>query len=553
MAIAPFLALNSRAAATPQLRRYINATPSNVGATFGTADTEPTSLNNPRGYPAVVKFGGAQTFLATVGNEIYRSEDGAVSWTLVKTFTAATHIATTNTAAKSGLFVMHVAGVATAVVITKLNASANYFSHTSTDGVIWVTSAAFVGPSTVYSRSDDSVLWNGKLVTIWLDGTAVTDNALTSVFDPSIGTMTFALFGTLGNGNSTGAALCVYNSRVFGVVRGTAGANATVLRELVAGTWGATIGTSLAASAAGAVNEGKFCMFVDGVNMYAFVTSAAAWKCFRWDSVLTRTDISATIIPTALATLMVGAARMSVVIDNRAVPGTTPTIWLYQSVDGSAASAVNEWQWNGDINPSNSFIGTTPTAISSAPQDSGGSARDNLPFVKHAQGTTYWTSGEDHVELKGFAPTLGGIIVSYKLYNGNKTEIAVASNGAILPQGTINVDSTTGFAASGTLYVQTSTGTQTVAYTGVTATSFTGCTGGTGTMSTFGIVTAATTGSIRAWRGVSDDEYPLTAATLSGTTSALAIDDFTTRVITWQAQTDGFATGQLAKFAMEKF
>lgn len=81
-------------------------------------------------------------------------------------------------------------------------------------------------------------------------------------------------------------------------------------------------------------------------------------------------------------------------------------------------------------------------------------------------------------------PTSGTIFIA------TGTTIAVASNGAILPQATINVASTSGFPTSGTIFVVTSTGSQTVNYTGTTATTFTGCTGGTGTMSTGGAVTS---------------------------------------------------------------
>jgi hypothetical protein len=70
------------------------------------------------------------------------------------------------------------------------------------------------------------------------------------------------------------------------------------------------------------------------------------------------------------------------------------------------------------------------------------------------------------------------------------TTIAAGSNGASLPQGTINVASTTGFSTSGSLTIETTTGTQTVTYTGTTATTFTGCAGGSGTMSTGGLVRA---------------------------------------------------------------
>lgn len=79
---------------------------------------------------------------------------------------------------------------------------------------------------------------------------------------------------------------------------------------------------------------------------------------------------------------------------------------------------------------------------------------------------------------------------------GGVATIAAGSNGAILPQGTINVGSTTGFPTAGILLVFTSSGYQIVRYTGTTGTTFTGCTGGTGTMSTGGTVTLASAGSI---------------------------------------------------------
>lgn len=108
-----------------------------------------------------------------------------------------------------------------------------------------------------------------------------------------------------------------------------------------------------------------------------------------------------------------------------------------------------------------------------------------------------------------------GMFAITSAQRGNSTTIAAGSNGASLPQSTINVASTTGFPASGTFFVgasttvttganlpqttitvastvgfptsgtiliNTSAGQQTVTYTGTTATTFTGCTGGTGTM-----------------------------------------------------------------------
>ena len=79
--------------------------------------------------------------------------------------------------------------------------------------------------------------------------------------------------------------------------------------------------------------------------------------------------------------------------------------------------------------------------------------------------------------------------VSYAFISN--TTIAAGSNNIALPQSTINVVSTAGFPSSGTITVVTSTGNQTVTYTSTSGgTQFTGCSGGNGTMSTGGIVAA---------------------------------------------------------------
>ena len=79
---------------------------------------------------------------------------------------------------------------------------------------------------------------------------------------------------------------------------------------------------------------------------------------------------------------------------------------------------------------------------------------------------------------------------------GAQTTMAAASDLAALPQGTLNVVSTTGFPTSGNLLVVSEAGLQNVAYTGTTGTTFTGCSGGTGTVDTGdqvqGVPTAAT-------------------------------------------------------------
>lgn len=81
------------------------------------------------------------------------------------------------------------------------------------------------------------------------------------------------------------------------------------------------------------------------------------------------------------------------------------------------------------------------------------------------------------------------------------TTIASASNNVSLPTGTINVANTAGFATSGTILVVTSTGTQVVTYTGTTGSTFTGCTGGTGTMLTGNAVQQSSTITVASTTG----------------------------------------------------
>lgn len=88
----------------------------------------------------------------------------------------------------------------------------------------------------------------------------------------------------------------------------------------------------------------------------------------------------------------------------------------------------------------------------------------------------------------GTANSFGSQLVTYTgvqlSTNAPNTTVASGSNNVALPTGTINVGSTTNYAAAGALLVLSSTGFQLVNYTGVTATTFTGCTGGSGTLVT---------------------------------------------------------------------
>jgi parallel beta-helix repeat protein len=114
---------------------------------------------------------------------------------------------------------------------------------------------------------------------------------------------------------------------------------------------------------------------------------------------------------------------------------------------------------------------------------------------------TTTTTTKEH--LSGAAVALGVAcrdftIGTNRCYDsGAETKVTAGSNGAVLPQATINVESTAGFPSEGKLTYLTEasevrTKVTTVSYTGKTATTFTGCTGGVATLVTGGIMSART-------------------------------------------------------------
>lgn len=129
----------------------------------------------------------------------------------------------------------------------------------------------------------------------------------------------------------------------------------------------------------------------------------------------------------------------------------------------------------------------------------------NNPFTSTSTSFTINTASNNQTTIA--APSGGQnlpqTIINVASTTTASTTIASASNNVSLPTGTINVASTTGFPAGGTIFVNTTEGTQYVTYTNITATSFTGCSGGIGSMITGASVfqTFAPSGSINVTTG----------------------------------------------------
>jgi hypothetical protein len=73
-----------------------------------------------------------------------------------------------------------------------------------------------------------------------------------------------------------------------------------------------------------------------------------------------------------------------------------------------------------------------------------------------------------------------------------QSTVDVGSNGVFLPSPTIDIVSTGEFGSSGTIFVQSSTGFQSVTYSGVSGNTLTGCQGGSGQLTTGDVVSGST-------------------------------------------------------------
>jgi len=156
----------------------------------------------------------------------------------------------------------------------------------------------------------------------------------------------------------------------------------------------------------------------------------------------------------------------------------------------------------------------------------------NAPAVAvNAAGTVTLTiqnfgiRGNDHTLYND--PYLKPTGTTVQLASAPNTTIAVASNGQSLPQATINVAATAGFASAGNAIVWTSLGPQVVAYTSITGATLAGCTGGLGAMATGGSVSqltyAVNTGSggvvgVRFGGGTGTDDCTTVQTLLQGAT-----------------------------------
>jgi hypothetical protein len=509
--------LASKITATSIMKRYVNATPANLGVAVGTAVTHSTPGGRVNG---AIRWDGA--IYKVAGDGIHRSIDDGTSYVLVQAFTLCDTAGTWG--APFAIHVVHSAGVPR-IVALYINTSGSLRYVVSLTGVIgtWTDT----NTATSIFSINYSFVYRG---TIAFHATAAGSAVL---LDPVGGSLT-----TISTLNTANTYIYAWGDILY--VSGRFSGLQFQLRSLAGG-----VSTNLLNIAA-FDQTGWRCAFVDPAtgNIIQIVldTTSLIVKAFEITPVLGVTDRTSTMITGSnLATFTTTSCTVAgVFIDQDSTPGAAPTIYLLIASNSTAGTAVSMFKFNG--------VSTKMGDGSGNPNDSGGDIADSFPD-KNIGGERFFTArsvGVDGVpevigsgvgglgvaltrrKFKLSAPrsqvltTLGGAatynlagaaLASLPVRSGyttikgvigaascwasdqaipgvlvTGTQIAAGSNGQVLPQATINAVSVGGFPPSGTIRVTTSMGVQTVTYTGLGALTFTGCTGGVGTMSTGGAI-----------------------------------------------------------------
>ena len=410
----PFLAVNYRDGTTPKVKRYAIASPGDPvpgEASFGALDT---SIGGPHSCVdnKVVQFGGNKTWLSVAGNQIYRTTDGGLTWTSVKTLTGAS---TGENAVKSGLFVIDLSSFPTACIFYLTSTIDAWRGTTSTDGITWTDSPLFSALATTPGSAAVSaqVVFNNTIYVL-LCSSSNNYQAQVISYSPggnSASSLVLAIFPAIPT------SFAPWRNALYIFHKITAG-GAVVLQDITGGTL-ATVATLIATATSGPVAGARYADgFVDPVTgdliCWVYNTAALGWSVVRVSPSFAPVDITGLTRPFQLSGTTVGGnspqtSRIRVFADQVANPGGNPDIYLYYSVDG-VSSPMLVYRWQG--------VGAVATL-----EDTGGNTAHSLGICVDMDGGQYsWTPGERFVKIHSWAPVSGGIRLTFSLWSETGTD-----------------------------------------------------------------------------------------------------------------------------------
>lgn len=389
----------------PGVLRYLNATPTQVGNTFGLTDGAGTGVNESKQRNRVVQFQGQIYAMARDG--VYQKDDPTTmtgGWTQVIAFTNPD----TSNPGFSGLYVWDNNGSPGLVGLWKASDGSNSHRWVKFDGTTWTQG----GPNNLnnFNVYTDAIVFQNVLHT--MHSTTGGGNSM-AAFDVSIESHT----GTTGVIDADGiVSFCIFQGRLFALYN-EGGTEDKKLAEFTGGVW-VEVSTIDAVSDTGpGTGVAQFALFTDGINLFALYANNNAsgddgWRCQRSTDGLVWVDITTTVLPASLRSTNDGGTfsanpqlqRFYPTYDVDASPGTV-SIFLYYATNGTDATTLTMYQWNG--------TGSVITQV-----DTGGDVTHSIPSGFPNHGERIWSPGELDVKIAGRTAVTGGEQVSFTAYGG---------------------------------------------------------------------------------------------------------------------------------------
>jgi len=420
----PFLFLRNMTGGTAAVFRYDGATPTQIGNTFGTLESnDPNYMGKNR----VVQFQNDLYCVQNLG--VYKLQGDGVTWSNTVPngglpFTSP--VGATVSFTRTGLYPISVNGEAylicafinttNSLVVATMDAATNTWSET---GALLSTTSDAVNLGGFLNE----VVYGNKFYLGWRDNAGSIYK--TASYDPVLGSASFLANVFPDTVNENMADVCIHNGRLFtGYITTTGGTGRYNLAEFTGGQWvdlGQITSTAVSPNTISA-QESRISLMSDGTSLYCFFLVANgnngfyAYEITDPDS-LPGTYLGNTVIPLAILPSSDGGtgfasndARLIHVPDTQTNPGS-PDHYFYFTISATVGTAWQLYQWNGNA------------SLMTAVGPTGGDVAHSIPTAGAAGGERIFSAvaSDNDILITKRETVSGGIKCTFRGYSPSGT------------------------------------------------------------------------------------------------------------------------------------